>query len=63
MGDSRVTYRVLMRRRGEWRPLGRHMPIFENDIKMDRQEGWEMPHIGLAVVRDVVNAVMNAWVV
>jgi hypothetical protein len=39
--DSRGTYRVLVRRRGGKRPLGRNMYIFENYIKMDRQEvGW-----------------------
>jgi len=38
MGDRRVVYRILVGKPEEKRPLGRHMSIWEDNIKMDFQE-------------------------
>ena len=38
MGERRGIYRVLMGKLGGKKPLGRPMPRWEDDIKMDLQE-------------------------
>jgi hypothetical protein len=64
MGERRVTYRVLVGKPEEKRPLGRPRHRWEDDIKMDVQEvAWGRDWIDLAQSRDrwrgLVNAVMN----
>jgi hypothetical protein len=64
-------YRVLLGKPEGKRPLGRPRHRWEDNIKMDLQEGftlwmWGMDWIGLARDRDrwqaIVNAVMNLWI-
>jgi hypothetical protein len=64
MGVKRGAYRILMGRPEGRRPLGRPRRGWEDNIKMDLQEGvWGMDWIELAQDRGrwrcVVNAVMN----
>ena len=67
MGERRGVYWVLMGKPGT-RPLGRPRHRWEDNIKMDLQEGgWGgMVWIDLAQDRDrwqfLVNVVMNLWV-
>jgi hypothetical protein len=42
MEDSRSAYKVLVRKPGGRRPLGRLRRRWDNNIKIDlREEGWE----------------------
>ena len=65
MGERRDVYRVLLGKSGGKRPLGRHRPGWEDNIKMDLQEVGcgGMDWIELAQDRDrwraLVNAAMN----
>jgi hypothetical protein len=66
-GDRRGAYRILVKRPEGRRPLGRHRPSWEDNIKMNLQEvEWSMNWIELAQDRDrwraLVNAVMNVRV-
>ena len=65
MGEERGGYRVLVRKPGGKRPLGRPRRRWEDNIRMDLQEvgcGY-VDWIGMAQERDrwrkLVNAVMN----
>ena len=68
MGERRGLYRVLVGKPEGKRPLGRLRCRWEDNIKMDLQEGGcgGMDWIELAQDRDrcwaLVNAVMNLWV-
>ena len=64
MGERRGLYRVLVGKPEGNKPFGRPRRRWENNIKMDLEEGkWEMNWIALAQDRDrwrfLVNAVMN----
>jgi len=64
MGERRGAYRFFVGKPEGNRPLGRPMPIWEDNIKMDLQEVvGGMDWIDLAQNKDgwraVVNAVMN----
>jgi hypothetical protein len=65
MGERRDVYSVLVGKPEGKRPLGRPIPGWEDNIKMDLQEVgcWGMGWIELAQNRDMwralVNAVMN----
>jgi hypothetical protein len=68
MGERRNSYRNLVGKPEEKRPLGRPRYRLENNIKIDLRElGWgAMDWIDLAQDRDqwkaLVNTVMNLWV-
>jgi hypothetical protein len=68
MGEKRDVYRILVGKPKEKRPLGRPRHRWEDNIKMDLQEGGcgGMNLIKLAQDRDrwraPVNPVMNLWV-
>jgi hypothetical protein len=64
MGDRRGAYRILVRRREEKRPLGRHKRRWEDSIKMDLQEvGWGgINWIDLAQDRESWQANVNAGI-
>jgi hypothetical protein len=65
MGETRIAYRILVRKLGERRPLGRPRRRWLDNIKMDLREiVWDgMDGIKLAHDRDqwraLVNTVMN----
>jgi hypothetical protein len=67
IGEKRGAYRILVGRPEGRRPLGRPRRRWEDNIKMELQEGgWGMDWIELAEDRDrwwaLVNAVMNVRV-
>jgi hypothetical protein len=68
VGDKRGAYTVLVGKPKGRRPLGRHMPIWDDNIQMNLQEvGWGgMDWIDLAKDRDrrrvLVNTIMNLQV-
>jgi hypothetical protein len=67
-GEKRNTYRILVGKPEEKRPLGRPRCRWVDNIKMDlREVGWDdMDWIDLAQDRDrwraLMNTVMNLWV-
>jgi hypothetical protein len=67
MGEKRNSYRLLMGKPEEKRPLGRPRRRWVDNIRMDLGEvGWgDMDWIGLAQDRnrwrDLVNLVLNLW--
>jgi hypothetical protein len=62
MGERKVVYRVLVRKPGGKRPVGRHRCRWEDNIKKDLQEVrcGVMDWIELAQDRDSVRAVVSA---
>ena len=67
MGESKGSYKVLVGKHKERRPLERPKCRWENNIKMDlRQLGWGVDWIDLAEDRDrcraAMNAIVNRWV-
>jgi hypothetical protein len=60
--ERRGVYRVLLGRSKGKRPLGRHRPVWEDNIKMDLQEVGcgGMDWIELAQDRDRWRALVNA---
>jgi hypothetical protein len=68
MGENRGVYRVMVGKSEGERPLGRHRPRWEDNIKMDLQEvgcevvDWIDLAQGRHMWRTLVNAVMNRWI-
>jgi hypothetical protein len=63
LGENRNAYRILVRKSGGKKPLGRQRHRWLDNIKMDlREVGWG----GMAQDRDqcraLVNTVVNLWV-
>jgi hypothetical protein len=59
-----ITYRILVRKPERRRPLGRHRPRWEDNIKIDLKEvGWGVDLIHVPKYRNqwqaLVNMVMN----
>jgi hypothetical protein len=65
MGEKRTAYRLLVRKPGGRRPLGRPRCMWLDNIRMDLVEvGWgDVDWLGLAQYRDrwraLVNSVLN----
>ena len=62
MGEKRGTYRVLVGKREGGRPLGKPRRTWEDNIKMDLQEGLNRSDSTGDRWRALVNAVMSLWV-